>query len=158
MSTIAVLAKAETLDEKIVPRTFINDEHLELHQSEMRKLFKMKCKYESRFNADRGAKKFVILDNVDWRLKLEVYYPGKSTIRELWTGESRLVEWRFFPDGEYVDDFDDIIIYPEEIFIVKNFMIISTFHDDHGSRELFLNLSSRKLFWMPDDELRTKIL
>ena len=154
MSAIAVLAKAEILDEKIVPQAYVNDVHIEKHTIWMQSTFKMKYNYESRFNADRGAKKSAILGNEDWRLKLNEYDLWKSSIRELWTGESAFVEWRFLPrnDFEFTDDFVD----PKEIFIVKNFMIIRMFEDGH--RDLFLNLTSRKLFWIREDDLENKIV
>ena len=162
MSAIAVLAKAETLDEKIVPRTFINDEHLELHQAEMQKLFKMKYTYTSKATADNGAKKSMLAGNVDWRLKISEYESCKSTIRELWTGESKIVEWRFLPQmmGSFVPsheyyDFDDEIQH-DEVFIVKNFMIMGLF--SHTLKYLFLNLMTKKLFWMRTRDLESKIV
>ena len=161
MSAIAVLAKAEILDEKIVPKLFVNDQHIDNHYEEMVKLFKMKYSYKSRSDPDRGTKKSAILGNMDWRLKINENDIWKSTIRDLWTGESKLVEWRFFPQmmgsvipsHEYFD-FDEKID-PKEVFIVKNFMIICMFGDNY--KVSFLNLMSRKLFWVRETELENKI-
>ena len=165
MSATAILAKAETLDEKIVPRTFINDQHLENHATEMEKLFKMQYNYTFRGRLDgvnwTEVRRSAIVGNVDWRLKIHKYDAWKSSICELWTGKTRIVEWRFLPqmrgslvpNHEYFD-FDDKID-PEEVFIVKNFMIMCMFSDNY--KVLFLNLMSKKLFWVRETELKTNI-
>ena len=145
-----MLAKAEKLDEQIVPSEFINDQHLENHESELHELFQMKLTYMY-----QESQKTSIVGNVDWRLKINEEDPWKSSICELWTGKSTIVEWNFLPSvasGADEDFWDEI--NPDQVSIVRNFMIIG-FYD--GDDFLFLNLVTKKLFWVSEISLDDKI-
>ena len=143
-SAIAILAKAEIMDEKIVPSEFISEEHLDNHESEIQKLFKMK----RRGYTHRGYRRSCIVGNVDWRLKIDEKEPWKSTICELWMGKSRIVKWNFLP-SDFRNEID-----LTKVSIAKNFMIIGFYG---GDEFLFLNLLSKKLFWVGKNALDNKI-
>ena len=149
-----MLAKAEKLDEKIVPREFINDQHLENHESELHELFEMKATHHDPSGQNESQKSYIV-GNVDWRLNIDEEDPWKSTISELWMGKSKIVEWNFLPSvaSGAVEDFWDEI-NPDKISIMKNFMIIGFFDADEF---LFLNLLSKKLFWLSENALDDKI-
>ena len=150
-SAIAILAKAEIMDEKIVPSEFISEEHLDNHESEIQKLFQMKRRGFTR----RGYRKSCIVGNVDWRLKIDKKEPWKSSICELWMGKSGIVKWNFLPSVESgADENFRNEIDPTKVSIAKNFMIIG-FYD--GDEFLFLNLLTKKLFWVGKNELNDKI-
>ena len=154
MSAIAILTKAEIMEEKLVPRQFMGDQHREKHKSEMQELFQMKYTAPHYGPPDFDENLKFIVGNVDWRLKIDEDDPRKSTICELWLGKSSINqnEWHFLPlDSRFFHDLDY-----EQIFIVKNFMII-TFMNPDGWKYLFLNLLSKKLFWIRGDELNNKI-
>ena len=146
-----MLAKAEIMDEKIVPSEFRSEEHLDNHESEVQKLFQMK----ERFFTRRGSRKSSIVGNVDWRLKIDEEEPWKSSICELWMRKSGIVKWNFLPSVESgADENFRNEIDPTKVSIAKNFMIIG-FYD--GDEFLFLNLLTKKLFWVGKNELNDKI-
>ena len=142
------------MDEKIVPREFINDQHIENHESELHELFQMKATYNDPYGQNESQKSFIV-GSVDWRLKIDEEDPWKSSICELWMGKSRIVEWNFLPSvasGADEDFWDEI--NPDKISIAKNFMIIGFYDEDQF---LFLNLLSKKLFWVDGNALDDKI-
>ena len=133
------------MDEKIIPREFINDQHIENHESELHELFQMKATHNDPYAVNESQKSFIV-GNVDWRLKIDEEDPWKSSICELWMGKSRIVEWNFLPSvasGADEDCWDEI--NPDKISIAKNFMVIGFYDADQF---LFLNLLSKKLFWV----------
>ena len=145
------------MDEKIVPSEFISEEHLDNHESEIQKLFKMK----RRGFTHRGYRRSCIVGNVDWRLKIDDKEPWKSTICELWMGKSRIVKWNFLPSVESGanENFRNEID-PTKVSIAKNFMIIGFYSPIigyDGDEFLFLNLLSKKLFWVGKNALDNKI-
>ena len=146
-----MLAKAEKLDEKIVPREFINDQHLENHESELHELFEMKATHHDPSGQNESQKSYIV-GNVDWRLNIDEEDPWKSSISELWMGKSKIVEWNFLPSGAFEEFWDEI--NPDKVSIVKNFMIIGFYDEDQF---LFLNLLSKKLFWVRENALDDKI-
>ena len=142
------------MDEKIVPREFINDQHIDNHESELHELFQMKATYNDPYGQNESQKSFIV-GSVDWRLKIDEEDPWKSSICELWMGKSRIVEWNFLPSvasGADEDFWDEI--NPDKISIAKNFMIIGFYDEDQF---LFLNLLSKKLFWVDGNALDDKI-
>ena len=142
------------MDEKIVPREFINDQHIENHESELHELFQMKATHNDLYALNESQKSFIV-GNVDWRLKIDEEDPWKSSICELWMGKSRIVEWNFLPSvasGADEDFWDEI--NPDKISIAKNFMVIGFYDADQF---LFLNLLSKKLFWVDGNALENKI-
>ena len=142
------------MDEKIVPREFINDQHIENHESELHELFQMKATYNDPYGQNESQKSFIV-GSVDWRLKIDEEDPWKSSICELWMGKSRIVEWNFLPSvasGADEDFWDEI--NPDKISIAKNFMVIGFYDEDQF---LFLNLLSKKLFWVDGNALDDKI-
>ena len=100
-----------------------------------------------------GERKFTIVGNADWTLKIDEEEPWKSSICGISKGNSTLNEWHILPSAELgaVDDWFGEI-NPDKVFIVKNYMIIC-FKD----KCLFLNLLTKKLFWIGENELDTKI-
>ena len=142
------------MDEKIIPREFINDQHIENHESELHELFQMKATHNDPYAVNESQKSFIV-GNVDWRLKIDEEDPWKSSICELWMGKSRIVEWNFLPSvasGADEDFWDEI--NPDKISIAKNFMVIGFYDADQF---LFLNLLSKKLFWVDGNALDDKI-
>ena len=142
------------MDEKIVPREFINDQHIENHESELHELFQMKATYNDPYGQNESHKSFIV-GSVDWRLKIDEEDPWKSSICELWMGKSGIVEWNFLPSvasGAAEDFWDEI--NPDKVSILNNFMIIGFYDEDQF---LFLNLFSKKLFWVDGNALDDKI-
>ena len=156
MSAIAILTKAEILAQKINQRQFMDDEHLEKHKSEMQELFQMTYTTpDYGYPEDAiGYQTTSIVGNVDWRLNVDADDARRASISELWLGKSSINqnEWHFLPPNQQIlDDID-----PDRVFIVKNFMIIR-FMGGEGWKYLFLNLLSKKIFWVREDELKNKI-
>ena len=65
------------MDEKIVPREFINDQHIENHESELHELFQMKATYNDPYGQNESQKSFIV-GSVDWRLKIDEEDPWKK--------------------------------------------------------------------------------
>ena len=122
------------------------------------KVFKRKHKEESQVEAftkrnSSGERKFTIVGNNRWQLKINQDEPWKSSICEISKGNSNLNEWYILPSAELgaVDDWFGEI-NPDKVFWKGNFMIIC-FKD----KSLFLNLLSKKLCWIGENELDSKI-
>ena len=101
----------------------------------------------------RNLSKFTFVDKGDWRLKINAMEPWKSTICKISKGNSTLDEWYILPSAELGTDddwFGEII--PEKVSIAKHFMVIC-----FKNKFLFVNLLSKKLFWIGQNVLDTKI-
>ena len=99
-----------------------------------------------------GVRKFTFVGNHDWQLKIDQDQPWNSSIYEV-KGNSAPNEWKILPSAELgvVEDWFENID-PQKVFIVKHFMIIC-----FKEKFLFLNLLSKKLFWIGENELERKI-
>ena len=100
-----------------------------------------------------GERKFTIVGNNRWQLKINQNEPWKSSICEISKGNSTFNEWYILPSAELgvVDDWFGEI-NPDTVFIAQNFMMIC-----FKEKFLLLNLRTRKLFWIGENELDTKI-
>ena len=80
----------------------------------------------------------------------------KHTVVELSTGNKYKEEWTFLPSNWRNP------IRPKQLFFDKNFLYVSFnpwFPYPRGTGQfLFLNLASRKHFWIQEEELGNKIL
>ena len=118
-------------------------------------VLKRKLEKDSQVEPDtkRNLSKITFVDKGNWKLKINAMEPWKSSVCEISKGTSTLNEWHILPSAELgaVDDwFGEIIA--EKVSIAQNFMIIC-FKD----KFLFLNLMSKKLFWIGQNALDTKI-
>ena len=99
-----------------------------------------------------GVRKFTFVGNVDWQLKIDQEQPWNSSIYEV-KGNSAPNEWKILPSAELgvVEDWF-CEIDPQKVSIVKQFMIIC-----FKQKFLFLNLLTKKIFWIGEDQLESKI-
>ena len=104
-------------------------------------------------SAKRNFSKFTFVDKGDWRLTINKEEPWRSTICKISKGNSTLNEWHILPSAELGADEDWFgEIDPAKVSIAKHFMVIC-FKD----KVLFVNLRSKKLFWIGQNVLDTKI-
>ena len=99
-----------------------------------------------------GVRKFTFVGNHDWQLKIDQEQPWNSTIYEV-KGNSAPNEWKILPSAELGAEEDWFCeIDPQKVSIVKQFMIIC-----FKQKFLFINLLSKKLFWIGENQLERKI-
>ena len=111
----------------------------------------LKRKHEKNFTAEPEPKKNVSGAR-QWQLKIDEN-PWNSSICEVFNDNSALNEWKILPSAELGIEEDWFgQMDPEKVSIVKNFMIIC-FQD----KFLFVNLLSRKLFWISQKQLESQI-
>ena len=118
-------------------------------------VLKRKLQKDSEVEPEEKRKllKFTFVDKGDWRLKINAMEPWKSTICKISKGNSTLDEWHILPSAELGADEDWFgEIDPAKVSIAKHFMVIC-FKD----KVLFVNLRSKKLFWIGQNVLDTKI-
>ena len=118
-------------------------------------VLKRKLEKDSQVEPDtkRNLSKITFVDKGNWKLKINAMEPWKSSVCEISKANSTLDEWYILPSAELGTDddwFGEII--PEKVSIAKHFMVIC-----FKNKFLFVNLLSKKLFWIGQNVLDTKI-